>query len=1016
MTNKNQLKILFVEDNPTDVELAVLELKKEKLEFKYSIVCSRVDMIRALKAFSPDLIISDYMMPAFNGLQALKVAKEFDPEIPFILCTGSINEETAVECIKAGANDYVIKEHLTRLPFAVNEAMEQADIRKEKRASELLLRESEEKTQSIFKTAPVGIGLVVNRTYVEVNETFSKMTGYKRNEIIGKCSSMLYPSKEEFEAAGAIKYDQIAKKGIGSVETRLKCKDGRILNIISTSAPLDQNDLSKGVTFSILDITERKKTEDELKSSYSVLNASLESTADGILIVDGKGKIIKWNNKFADMWDIPAKTLSKHNDNEAINHILKSLKDPKEFLSKVQELYANPEKSSLDKIEFKNGQIFERYSQPQILENTIVGRVWSFRDVTIMSKAEESLKHSEEKFRSIAENLSDIIFITDTNGIVQYVSPSSANLGYSEEEFTGKFFGEFLADGEFEKAMKLFNNALNSINLNNTVSLIFKRKDGKHFYAELTGSVFNMGNEKKGVLGLLRDISDKMNKEMELRKLSMSVEQSPASIVITDIEGNIEYVNPKLCELTGYSKNELIGKNPSIMSSGEKSKEEYKILWNNIKEGKAWKGKFHNKKKNGDLYWESALISPIKNENNEITHYLGTKEDITEQIRASELMKLAKEKAEASDKLKTSFLNNISHEVRTPLNGILGFSELLTQATLSEDEKKDSLSMLNESSNRLLNTITNYMDISLLTSKNMSVDKKDIIPAQILRKIYNAYQEPCILKKLELFLEMPEQADTVLFNSDPEIFRKIISHLLNNASKFTDKGSITFGFNILDSKLDFFVKDTGRGIKKESFDNIFERFVKEDRGTSMLSEGSGLGLSIALGMAKIIGGDIRIESEIGIGSCFFLSIPFNKSSELTLPPDKVKDIKKILSGQSVLVAEDEETNFSYLKSILIRETGSIVLHAENGRKAIDLFKSNPNIKLILMDIKMPEVDGFEATRQIKLINREIPIIAITAFAMSGDEAKALAAGCDGYLSKPISKKSLMEKMAEFVEI
>jgi CheY-like chemotaxis protein len=178
MIQKNLLKILFVEDVPSDVDLAVLELRKEKIKFEYTTVCSRIDLIKALKEFNPDLIISDYMMPAFNGLQALKESKAFNPGIPFILYTGSVNEETAVECIKAGAQDYVIKEHSTRLPFAVKDALEQVRIYREKRASELLLKENEEKLQSIFSAAPVGIGLVVDRILIEMNDTLCKMTGY----------------------------------------------------------------------------------------------------------------------------------------------------------------------------------------------------------------------------------------------------------------------------------------------------------------------------------------------------------------------------------------------------------------------------------------------------------------------------------------------------------------------------------------------------------------------------------------------------------------------------------------------------------------------------------------------------------------------------------------------------------------------------------------------------------------------------------------------------------------------
>jgi PAS domain S-box-containing protein len=304
MSNKNLLKILFIEDLPSDVELAVRELRKENLRFEYITVCTRVDLNKALKEFKPDLIISDYIMPAFNGLQALKEVIKFDTELPFILYTGSVNEETAVECIKAGAQDYIIKEHMTRLPFAVKEALEQVRINKEKRASELLLKENEEKLQSIFRVAPVGIGLVVNRIFMEVNDTYCKMTGYTRRELIGKNSEMVYTTREEYEFVGREKNRQIAEKGIGSVETRLKCKDGKVLNIISGSTPLDEGDLSKGLTFTVLDITERKQAEEALSKEKYLIYSLMDTLPDHIYFKDLKSRFIRINKAQAQFFGL----------------------------------------------------------------------------------------------------------------------------------------------------------------------------------------------------------------------------------------------------------------------------------------------------------------------------------------------------------------------------------------------------------------------------------------------------------------------------------------------------------------------------------------------------------------------------------------------------------------------------------------------------------------------------------------------------------------------------------------
>ena len=1180
MADKNLIKILFIEDLSSDVDLAVLELRKEKIKFEYTTVCTRVDLLNALKEFKPDVIISDYQMPSFNGLHALKDSKEYNPEIPFILCTGSVNEETAVRCIKEGAEDYVIKEHITRLPFAVKEALAQVMVRKEKRASDLLLKESEEKLQSIFSAAPVGIGLVVNRMIFEINDAFCNITGFSRSDLIGKSSEILYPSKEDYEFVGQEKYRQISEKGLGTVETRFKCKDGRVINIILSSSPLDTTDLSKGVTFTILDITARKNAENATKESYRQINTlignliglvyrcrndqnwTMEFLSEGIRELTGYLPEEIINNARLSFNDI----IHKDDRDYVWKEVQKALAIHKHF----QCTYRIVKQTGEIRWVWEKGEgVFSDNNEFEFIEGFIT-------DITERKQIEEELKNSETKFRSIAENLSDVIFITDSSGIINYVSPAIKSFGYLPEDCNGKFFGDYVPEVELENAMSIFYNALNSVNIESSVSLHFKRKDNSVFYAELTGSHFRFGDGSNGVLGLLRDVSGKMKSENELRKLSRAVEQSPTSIVITDIDGRIEYVNPKFCEITGYSDDELMGKTPGILSSGETSREEYDILWDTIKSGNDWKGEFHNKKKNGELYWESASISPVKNDKDEITHFLGIKEDISKRKRSEQVQKalfvisnavittndleklieiiqeqigtiidtknffvafydedsdmlsspfvqdemdkisswpanksltgyviknnksilLKKEdilemnrlgvidligttaeswlgvplsiggkvngayvvqnyenadaydmqdldmlkfianqisqsiyrqkaivelkkaliKAEAGDKLKTTFLNNISHEVRTPLNGILGFAEIVSQPGLSEEEKKELLSMLYESSDRLLNTITSYMDISLVTSGNMSAIKKDFKPSKILQIIYDNFKSNSSAKGLNLLLEIPERINSISVNSDPEILQKIVSHLIINAIKFTNVGSIWFGYEIQHGVMEFFVKDTGIGIGKESIDKIFERFVKEDLGPSNISEGSGLGLSIAKGMIDLLGGSIRVESEIDIGSSFYFTIPLSTVSEIDEPGAYERVINHVSNRSSILIAEDDETNFFFLKALLMRETKSTILHASNGKEAVDMFKTNSSIVLILMDIKMPGIDGLEATRQIKQLNQNIPVIAITAYAMSGDEERVLAAGCDGYLSKPITKNSLLNKISEFVKI
>lgn len=894
----NPIKILFIEDYAPDVELAIMALRKEELKFQHKVVCTRDALLAELEVFTPDLVISDYMMPSFNGLQALHIIKDVRPDLPFILCTGSVNEEVAVECMKAGAIDYVTKQHLTRLPFAINEAMQKVKINNEKKAYYWLLRENEEKLQSIFRASQAGIGLVVEHTLIEVNDFFCMMTGYERKDLIGELSEKLFPDAEEFVFAGNEIFPQILERGMGAVETRLRKKDGTIINVILSSVPLDNNDHSKGISFTILDISDLKEVVNHLQESNRSLNTLLSNLkglvyrcrndkeftmvflSEGARELTGYGPedlIENSNLSFADIifsddrsyvWEVVQEALKEKRHYELTYRIV----------TKAGEIRWVWEKGE---------GISKENSESEYLEGFIT-------DITQQHRNEELLKLSEEKYRRIFENVQDVYYETSMEGKIMEVSPSIEVLSggqFKADELIGRSIYDFYTDPA-ERNM-----------ITSTLS-------EKGFITDLEISLTN-----KDGIPIPCSISAKLN-----------VDES----------------------------------------------------------GRPFR-----------------IIGSLRND--------------TDRRNVSNALKIAKEKAEMSDRLKTDFLNNISHEVRTPLNGILGFAEIMSANNLSDEEKKESVSMLLESSNRLLNTINNYMDISLVSSGNLTISRKLFKPVTILKKIYDDYYPICFNRKLGLFTDFPEDMKELTINSDQEIFKKILSHFMDNAVKFTESGSIHLGFRQKNESLEFFVKDTGRGISEDSFDIIFERFVKANGSAYKVSEGSGLGLSIAKGMAGAINAGISLISEPGKGSTFFLTMP-HEGVPRTTAIIAGNDDRNVNMSSPILVAEDDPTNFYYLNALLKKITGVKIIHAVNGREAIELFRANPNIKLILMDMKMPEIDGFEATRQIKLINADVHIIAVTAYAMSGDEDKILSSGCDGYLSKPISQKSLSDKIAEFIMI
>ncbi len=641
-------------------------------------------------------------------------------------------------------------------------------------------------------------------------------------------------------------------------------------------------------------------------------------------------------------------------------------------------------------------------------------------DITHRKNMEEALRESQQLFETLAITSPVGIFRTNPDGQTTYVNPRWLELsGLTAVEAMGFGWLKAVYPDDRKQLDIKWKSDVQSL-MSSAAEYRFVRPDGSIVWVMGNAVPEWIGDRVAGYIGTITDITERKQAELALRKSEekyRSIFENVQDVYYeTSINGTILEVSPSINILSKgqYQMHDLIGKK---MSDFYAEPEERQVILSEL-QAKGAVTDFEVTLKNCDGSFVPCSISAklVFNLDGHPEKIIGSMHDITDRKNVTEALKLAKEKAEASDKLKTEFLNNISHEVRTPLNGIIGFAEIISMQDLSEEAKKETTAMLFESSNRLLNTITNYMDISLITSGNLSVNKKDFIATSILKKIFNNFEYVCLNRRLELFLEIPDQSEDYYINSDPEICKKILSHFLDNAVKFTEKGSIHFGFNRKAEQLEFYVKDTGIGIGPDSFSTIFDRFAKENQGQHKVTEGSGLGLSIAQGMAEAIGGVIRLESEPGIGSCFFLTIPVKQPSGVSSPQSPVRDLKKSKSGSLILVAEDDETNFYYLNAVLTKETGAKVLYASNGREAIELFKANPDIKLILMDMKMPEIDGFEATRQIKLIEPDVTIIAITAHAMSGDEERIIAAGCDGYLSKPINKKSLLEKMAEFVSI
>lgn len=390
-------------------------------------------------------------------------------------------------------------------------------------------------------------------------------------------------------------------------------------------------------------------------------------------------------------------------------------------------------------------------------------------------------------------------------------------------------------------------------------------------------------------------------------------------------------------------------------------------------------------------------------------------EDMTKIRTARQKLENAKLRAEEADQMKTSFLANMSHEIRTPMNAIVGFTELMINGNHGKTEQKEYLELVRRSSNNLLNIIEDIIDIAKLEAKQLKIKYKECKPYDLLKDLLLVFKEMThkyqIQDSVQLILSVREADQDIVLFTDGERLKQLISNLLTNAAKFTRRGSIEFGYKKNgNSHLNFFVRDSGTGIPNAVQKKIFERFFQVEEHLTLNMGGAGLGLTICKNIVDLLGGKIWVESVYGRGSEFYIQLPIRDVPPHLLLIEKESpeiEIQELHDwrNRNILIAEDDEMNYLYI-SELLKSTGANLIRAKNGLEAINFTESIEDIDLILMDIKMPEIDGYEATKYIVNIRPCIPIIALTAYALHGDKVKCLDAGCVGYLTKPVIKERL----------
>ncbi len=890
----------------------------------------------------------------------------------------------------------------------------------ERMEAENKLRESEEKYRNIFENVQdVFYQTDLEGNVLEISPSIKHFSEFKRDEIIGKPVYNLYYKPEERE----LFLNALQKNGeLKDYELRLKTESGT-LKYASINARLmfDADNKPEKIYGSIRDITERKLAEEELIVSEKRFMKVAESSGEWIWEVDAKG-LYTYSSQVVEkiLGYTPEEIIGKKyfyelfyagNGDEAKNKALRlfaSKKAMKEFIK--QNVH-------------KDGTlVWLSTSGSPILDNNgdLLGYQGVDTDITERRKVEETLKEREFFFKESQKAAFIGSYVTDfTKG------------HWESSEVLDEIFG---IDKAFDRSISGWVSIVHPDDREMMNGYLTEEVLGKHqhFYKEyrivrkndkqtrwVLGqgiAAFDEEGNAISLIGTIQDITLRKLSEEKIYKLNYAVEASSEVVFMTDLEGIITYVNPAFTNVYGHRAEEVIGKaTPRILKSGLMDTSAYQYFWQELLNNRVVSGELINKTKDGRNINIEGSSNAIINEVGKIIGFISIQKDITVRKQTEEELVQAKEKAEESDRLKSAFLSNMSHEIRTPMNGILGFAALLKEPTLTSDELQEYIQTIQISGERMLNTINSIVDVSKIESGLIILDISETNMNDKIDFLYRFFKPEAENKGLKFTFKSGLPSTEANIKTDSEKVYGVMTNLIKNAIKFTYEGSIEFGYIKKGKNLEFFVKDTGIGIKQNQHELIFERFRQGSESISRGFEGSGLGLSICNSYVEMLGGKIWMESEEGKGSSFYFTIPYNAASEIKselIDAFSVENHDVQTQKIKILVVEDDEISHILLTKRL-EKISAEVLHAVTGIEAIEVCRNNPGLDLILMDIRMPEMDGHEATRQIRKFNKEVIIIAQTAFALTGDREKALESGCNDYLTKPINKTELYELIEKY---
>ena len=929
----------------------------------------------------------------------------------------------------------------------------------QKEAALEALKESEALFRSYQENAPDGIYMSdLAGNFLYGNRKCEEIIGYRREELVGKnfLELNILPENSLIKAAQLLQAN-IEGKSTGPDELEITNKEGRIVPVeITTNVVKRQGQII--VLAFVRDITDRKKADEKLRESEEKYRWVMDNMADVITVMDMNLRFTYVSPSILRMRGYTAEEAAAQSIEELMTpeSLRISIQTFEEYMQLEAAGKVDPDKTVILELEqYRNdgSTVWVEASMSLMRDEAKkpTGIISVSRDISERKKAEGMLRERETQYRLLANNMRDQVWLMDLNLKPTYISPSVAKArGYTLKEIAQLPLDKHLTATSLQAAMEFFSihmpKALAdpSYFLKSSLELEFCRKNGSTYCVETAFSLIRDESGKPiSLLGVGRDITDRKQAEGKLleseekyRNILESIEDGYFEV---DLAGNFIFFNASMCRILGYPAEEMSGMNNRTFMDPANAKNVMLAFHEIYEAAIPTKGfEWEIIQKNGNRRHIEVSVSLIVNPGEKPSGFRGIARDATER-KLLEATQQARLKAETANRAKSQFLANMSHEIRTPLNGIMGMAEAFLDTVLDAEQKHIACTITKEADS-LLGIINAILDFSKIEAGKLEMERIPFDLINLFEDVIESFHYRTTKKGLELISFIAPETPTRIVG-DPGRLRQILRNLIGNAIKFTHQGRILVKAEALQEqgesiKLRFMVTDTGIGIPKEKQALVFESFTQADGSTTRKYGGTGLGITISKQLAELMGGEIGLESAEGKGSTFWFTAVFSKQSETEIqsvreidPATKYTSAEMQRKDIHILLAEDYPTNQEIAK-IHLSQAGYLVDLAENGKQALEAFKSN-HYDLILMDIQMPVMDGYKATKAIREIEAQlagmkngntsqaihrVPIIAMTAHALQEYRELCLEAGMDDFLSKPLTRKELLAIVAKWLKL